>query len=132
MGWVTSFSPVWLFVTPGTVSFQAPLSTDFPDKSTGVGCHFLLQGIFPTQGSNPDLPHCRQMLYHLSHQGSPARKYPNIQHKNTWSEILACIGIREFQGPFNSLRTKHQLTSISTEITNNWILYSYVWFIYQI
>ena len=32
---------------------------DFPGKSTGVGCHFLLQGIFPTQGSNPVLPHCR-------------------------------------------------------------------------
>ena len=42
---------------------------DFPDKSTGVGCHFLLQGIFPTQGSNPGLLNCRQMLYHLSHQG---------------------------------------------------------------
>ena len=37
----------------------------------GVGCHFLLQGIFPTQGSNPGLLHCRQILYHLSHQGSP-------------------------------------------------------------
>ena len=33
-----------------------------PGKNTGVGCHFLLQGIFPTQGSNPSLPHCRQML----------------------------------------------------------------------
>ena len=36
-----------------------------------VGCHALLQGIFPTQGSNPGLLHCRQLLYHLSHQGSP-------------------------------------------------------------
>ena len=35
---------------------------DSPGKNTGVGCHFLLQGIFPTQGSNPGLPHCRQML----------------------------------------------------------------------
>ena len=43
---------------------------DFPGKSTGVGCHFLLQEIFPTQGLNPGLPHCRQMLYHLSHQRS--------------------------------------------------------------
>ena len=43
---------------------------DFPGKSIGVGCHFLLQGIFLTQGSNPDLSHCRQMLYHLSHYGS--------------------------------------------------------------
>ena len=36
---------------------------NFPDKSTGAGCHFLLQGIFLTQGSNPDLLHCRQRLY---------------------------------------------------------------------
>ena len=42
---------------------------DFPGKSSGVGCHFLLQKIFPTQGLNPGLPHYRQMLYHLSHQG---------------------------------------------------------------
>ena len=44
---------------------------DSPGKNTGVGCHFLLQGIFPTQGSNPGLPHCRQTLKPLSHQGSP-------------------------------------------------------------
>ena len=36
-----------------------------------MGCHFLLQGIFLTQGSNPDLLHCRRILYLLSHQGSP-------------------------------------------------------------
>ena len=36
-----------------------------------MSCHFLLQGILPTQGSNPGLLLCRQMLYHLSHQGSP-------------------------------------------------------------
>ena len=47
---------------------------DFPGNSTEVDCHFLLQGIFPTQGSNPGLPHCRQMLYRLSHQGSPITK----------------------------------------------------------
>ena len=40
-------------------------------KNTGVDCHALLQGIFPTQRSNPGLPHCRQILYHLSYQGSP-------------------------------------------------------------
>ena len=44
---------------------------DFLGKNIGVGCHFLLQGIFPTQGSNLGLPHCRLILYHLSHQGSP-------------------------------------------------------------
>ena len=43
---------------------------DSPGKNIGVGCHFLLQEIFPTQESNPGLPHYRQTLYHLSHQGS--------------------------------------------------------------
>ena len=43
---------------------------DSPSKNTGVGCHALLQGIFLTQGSNPGLPYCRQILYHLSHQGN--------------------------------------------------------------
>ena len=42
---------------------------DSPGKNTGVGCHFCLQGIFPTWGSNQGLLNCRQILYHLSHQG---------------------------------------------------------------
>ena len=44
---------------------------DSPGKNTGVGCHSLLQGIFPSQGANLGLLHYRQFLYHLSHQGSP-------------------------------------------------------------
>ena len=44
---------------------------NFPGQNTGVGSLSLLQGIFPTQGSNLGLPHCRQILYQLSHQGSP-------------------------------------------------------------
>ena len=51
---------------------------DSPGQNTGVGCHVLLQGIFPTQGSNPDLPHCKEILYHLSHRGSPSLLYPNM------------------------------------------------------
>ena len=42
-----------------------------PGQNTGVGCQSLLQGIFPTQGLNPDLSHCRSILYQLSHKGSP-------------------------------------------------------------
>ena len=41
-----------------------------PGKNTEVGCHALLQGIFQTQGSNLDIPHCRQILYRLSHTQS--------------------------------------------------------------
>ena len=48
---------------------------NFPGKSTEVGCHFLLQGIFPTQGSNLGLLHLRQTLYHLSHQEAVIMKY---------------------------------------------------------
>ena len=46
------------------------LPWDFPGNSTGMDCHFLLQGIFPTQGLNPGLPHCRQTL-----------EYPNQKTK---------------------------------------------------
>ena len=73
---VKLLSRVWLFATPWTVPYQDPPSTrilhprDFPGKSTGVGCDFLLQGIFLTQGSNPGLLPCRQTLYSLSHWGS--------------------------------------------------------------
>ena len=51
---------------------------DFPGKNTGVGCHFLLQGIFPTQGSSPGLLHYRQILYHLSHQRSPLAQFSSV------------------------------------------------------
>ena len=61
-----TLSCVQLFATPWTVAHQVPQSTG---KATGVSCPFLLQRIFPTQGSKPGLPHHRQMLYHLSHQG---------------------------------------------------------------
>jgi len=50
---------------------------DSPGKYTGMGCHAILQRVFPTQGSNPGLQHCEQILYHLSHQESP--KYWNGQ-----------------------------------------------------
>ena len=64
---VKSISHIRLFA-PWTVACTRLLHPwDYVAKSTGVGCHFLLQGIFPTQGSNPGLPHCRQTLYHLSH-----------------------------------------------------------------
>ena len=59
------------FVTYGPQPARLLCPWDFTGKNTGVGCHFLLQGIFPTQGSNPHL-----LLWHadslpLSHLGSP-------------------------------------------------------------
>ena len=63
---VKSLSRVQLFATPWTVAYQAPPSMGFPGKGSGVGCHFLLQRIFLTQGSDPHLLcllHCRRILY---------------------------------------------------------------------
>ena len=56
---------VRLFSTPQTVAHQAPLSMGFSRQEYGVGCHFLVQGILPTQGLNPALLHCRKILYHF-------------------------------------------------------------------
>ena len=75
---------------------------DSPGKNTGVGCHALLQGIFPIQRSNPGLPHCRQILYCLSHQGSPrilewvamSFSRESSQPRN-WTEV-SCISGRFF------------------------------------
>ena len=62
-----SLSHVQFFLSPW-IRFLCPWN--FPGKNTRVDCRFLLQGIFPAQGSNPGLQHCRQILYHLSHQES--------------------------------------------------------------
>ena len=60
-------SCVWLFVTPWTIC--SPWNS--PGQNIGVGSLSLLQRIFPTQGSNLGLPHCRQILYQLNHKGNP-------------------------------------------------------------
>jgi len=67
-------SRVWLFATLWTVACQATLTMRFFRKNTGVGCHFLLQRIFSTQGSNPHLLcllHCRRILYHCATWEAP-------------------------------------------------------------
>ena len=70
-GEVMSLSHVRLFVTLWTVAYQAPPSMGFSSQGYWSGLPFPSPGIFPTQGSNPDLPRCGQTLYGLSHQGSP-------------------------------------------------------------
>ena len=57
---------------------------DFPGKNTGVGGHSHSQGIFLTQGWNPGLLHCRQILDHLSHEGTPCSVYASI--KLSWNQ----------------------------------------------
>ena len=58
-----------------------------PGQNTGVGNLSLLQGIFPTQGVNPRLPQCRQILYQLSPQGSPT-----VERGLIVKEDLFCSG----------------------------------------
>ena len=73
---------VGLFVTPWTAAHQAPLSMEF----SRVGCHFLLQGIFSTQGSKLHLLrllHCRQVLYRLSHQRSLLIPFSSVQFSSS-------------------------------------------------
>ena len=55
---------------------------DSPGKNPEVGCHALLQGIFPTQETNLTLPHCRQILYNLS--------YPGLSFYNSLSRNQNC------------------------------------------
>ena len=84
---VESHGCVWLFVNPWIVACQAPLSRDFPSKNTGVGCHFFLQGIFPTQRSNPHLLLCRPILYHWATR--EARVATEAQKKSGWARYKA-------------------------------------------
>ena len=63
-----------LFATSWTIQ-----SMNSPGLNTGVGSLSLLQGIFPIQGSNLGFPHCRWILYHLSHKGSPI---------SSWQEVI--------------------------------------------
>ena len=74
--WFQLLSHIPLFATPWTVARQVPW--DSPVKNTGVGYHSLLQGIFPTQGSNLDLPHFRQILNQLRYR---------VQYKAVWLQM---------------------------------------------
>ena len=72
---------VKVLVTQSCLTLCDPMDCSPPGSSVHrilqariLDSHPLLQGIFPTQGSNPGFPHCRQILYHLSHQGSPRKE----------------------------------------------------------
>ena len=98
--WVSEWkllSHVWLSATPWIYSLW-----NSPGQNTGMGSLSLLQGIFPTQGSNPGLPHCRRILYCLSHQGNPRIlewvAYP-FSRRSSWSRHrtgVSCIAGRFF------------------------------------
>ena len=72
---------------------------DSPGQNTGVGCHALLQVIFPTQGLNSGLLHCSQILWRLSHQGSPRI---NTEVGESESCSLVSDSLRLYYSPWNS------------------------------
>ena len=78
----------------------------FSGKSAGVGCHFFLQGIFPTQGLNPGLPHCRQTRSHLSHQGSPPVVVADLKQMGI-PDHLTCLLGNLYAGQEETVRTRH-------------------------
>ena len=73
------------FATPWTVAWQAPLSMDSPGKNTEMGCHFLLQGTFPTQGLNAHFLHWQAKFLHLSYQRSPSSTDQGLTKSQTES-----------------------------------------------
>ena len=106
-------------------------SWNSPGQNTGVGSHSLLQGIFPTQGSNPSLPHCRQVLYQLSYQESPRKlewvAYPfssgSSWPKNRNQGLLHCRQILyqlSYQGSLVALQ-------IASSISSFYISYIYIY-----
>ena len=76
---------------------------NFSGNSTGVDCQFLLQGIFPNQGSNPGFPHLRQTLYCLSHQGSHLPKW-YLTHRR---DSLNICWIKEHRKIYHVFGIKH-------------------------
>ena len=106
---------VQLFATPWTVAFQAPPPMGFSGKNTGVGCHFLLQEIFQTQGLNPGLSHCRQTFYHLSHQGN--QRFTKI---NTFIKLFK-IYLRKKKNNIRINKRDEKRTPIEEKKVNRWI-----------
>ena len=75
-------------------------------KNTGVGCHSLLQGIFPAEGLNLGLLHCRWILHHLNHRGSPCiyYMYLHMDYINIYSFLIyICAYVYIFDTYVNTL-----------------------------
>ena len=83
-------SCIRLFTTPWTPA-RLLWSWNFPDENIGVGYHALLQGIFPPQGMNLCLLHCRWILYLLSHQGSPRREEAKLGRNRMVVCVCVCL-----------------------------------------
>ena len=73
----------------GPHGLHSPPDSPVHGENTGVGCHALLQRIFPTLGSNPGLPHCRRILYYLSHQDTCVTSATGGHSKSPFPRVLS-------------------------------------------
>ena len=101
---------------------------DSPGKNTGVGCHTLLKGIFPTQGLNPGLPHCRQILYQLSSQGSPHKPVESLLFFYCSICFLSCEPPFNSKSAFRGFLIKLELSK-ETSLQSHWFLFTHITFI---
>ena len=93
LNWWLIHVEVWQKTTEFCKAIILQLKNKLKNKSAEVGCHFLLQGIFPTQGLNPGLPNCKQILYCLEWVDSSSSR------RSSWSRDLthvSCIAGRVF------------------------------------
>ena len=77
---------------------------DFPDKNTAVGSHSLLQGLFLTQGLNLGLLHSKQILYHLSHQGSTIQIHTHTHTHYMYTNTHTFLSTTIYHSPRCSLK----------------------------
>ena len=107
---------------PGPYPTTLLCPCDSPGKNTGVGCHALLQGIFPTQGSNPGLLHGRQILYCLGHQKRPI--FCEFIYKNVRLKVLTTDIRRFFLCVLNSFCVLVWIAPSSSTLILNSLLFN--------
>ena len=103
---------------PMSVAHQAPMSMGFSRQEYWVGCHYLLQGIFLTQGSNPGLLHCRQILYCLSYQESPQQNIKRIIYHDQVRFVS------KMQGFFNTCKSINMIYHTNKLKNKNYMIIS--------
>ena len=105
-------------MTLWTVAREAPLSMEFPRRE------FLLQGIFPTQGSNPQLLHCRRILYHWATWVVKQQRWLTTSATHLAQELLMNVqhsdSSRSFKKEMRDLKMRSVVSGHQKLISNNW------------
>ena len=100
---------------------------EFPDKSTRMCCHFLFQGIFPTQGSNLHLLHCRQMLHPLSYRGNPQERMPQNPSEFSLKEEVVMWNTPLSSAPYQCLVISGAQGLLSPTYRSSWHMSRGTW-----